>query len=278
MPDANAAAISRKKVVRQPYRNEYMERLEEDVEVPTDPEATQTDPNDGSNTAPLNAEEITFKDRYSNLRRYHEVQMREMKTQVAELQEKINHNTKAVLLPKSPEAIEAWRKEYPEIFDIVRTVARTEAVDERADIDKKLKALEDERRAVAKDRAMHQLLQFHPDLNELRASEDFHLWVQEQTKEIQSWLYDNEDDSLKAKRAIDLYKLDRGIGKQKSTKETKVEASRMVAPNSGTEPTLKPKKEVKLSWVKGLTPRQYEKEEAMIELAREEGRLVDDLR
>lgn len=277
MPTPNPAAISTKKVMRHAYQNEYREHLDEDVVDTRQQEATeQTD--EPVDAAPLTPEEITFKDRYSNLRRFHETTTRELKTQIAELSEKINQNNKAVVLPKSPEAIEAWRKEYPEIFDIVRTVARTEAIDERADLDKKLKSLEDERRAVSRDRAMQQVLAVHPDFNDLRGTEDFHMWVQAQSAEIQSWLYDNEDDAQKAIYAVNLYKADRGIGK-KPPKETKVDASRMVAPNSGIEPTIKSnKKEVKLSWVATLKPKEYEKHEDMIELARQEGRLIDDLR
>src|SRR6267142_510782 len=98
----NEAAISRKKVVRQPYRNEYMERLEENVEEPI-VETTPDDPNnpaDGSNVTPLNAEEITFKDRYANLRRFHETKMNEMGVKLAELTDRVNQNTKSVVLPK----------------------------------------------------------------------------------------------------------------------------------------------------------------------------------
>lgn len=275
MPTPNTAAISTKKVTRQPYRNEYMERLEEEVEVPQEATNTET-PDDGANVTPQNAEEITFRDRYSNLRRYHETQMREMKTQVAELNEKINQNTRSVVLPKSPEAIQAWRQEYPEIFDIVRTVARTEAQDERVEIDKKLAKLEDERRAVARDRAYNVILQYHPDFTQLRGDEAFHLWVQAQSKEIQSWLYDNEDDAQKVVYAVNLYKAEKGIGKRRP-EQNNVDASRMVAPSSGTPPQNNNKKEIKLSWVKGLTPRQYEKFEDEIMAAREQGRLVDDL-
>lgn len=275
MPTPNTAAISTKKVTRQPYRNEYMERLEEEVEVPQEATNTET-PDDGANVTPQNAEEITFRDRYSNLRRYHETQMREMKTQVAELNEKINQNTRSVVLPKSPEAIQAWRQEYPEIFDIVRTVARTEAQDERVEIDKKLAKLEDERRAVARDRAYNVILQYHPDFTQLRGDEAFHLWVQAQSKEIQSWLYDNEDDAQKVVYAVNLYKAEKGIGKRRP-EQNNIDASRMVAPSSGTPPQNNNKKEIKLSWVKGLTPRQYEKFEDEIMAAREQGRLVDDL-
>lgn len=275
-----AVSVS-KTVRRRPYQNEYMEHLEEPVEEPTQTQATPPDPANPTPEPvmdPKGAEEITFKDRYGNLRRYHDQKMKEAQTAITDLTQRLTVNTQQFTLPKTEQEVEAWRKQYPEIYDLVRTIARREAQDERTGLDQKFEQLKTGQRALAKDRAYAQLVAIHPDFSQLRETEDFHLWAQGQPAQIQSWLYDNEDDATLAARAVDMYKHDRGIGRKAPDTKKVVDASKMVTPNSGTEPKGNNKEIIKLSWVASLTPRQFEKHEERIEEARRDGRLEDDLR
>ena len=43
--------------------------------------------------------------------------------------------------------------------------------------------------------------------------DSFHEWAEQQDPTIQGWLYENTSNATLAARAIDLYKMDRGISK-----------------------------------------------------------------
>ena len=125
--------------------------------------------------------------------------------------------------PKSKEELEAWRKEYPDVYDMVETIAINKATTQTADLETKYKDLKLQQEQIAKEKAEVELLKIHPDFNELRANDDFHAWAEQQDPTIQGWLYENTSNSKLAARAIDLYKADRGISKAK--KEEKTEES-----------------------------------------------------
>jgi hypothetical protein len=50
----------------------------------------------------------------------------------------------------------------------------------------------------------------HPDFDELRDSDEFHNWAEEQPKWVRDALYENMDDPASVIRVIDLYKVDNG--------------------------------------------------------------------
>ena len=58
-------------------------------------------------------------------------------------------------------------------------------------------------------------MRLHPDFDDIRDSDEFHEWAEEQPKWVQDALYENDNDARSAARAIDLYKADMGIGKKK---------------------------------------------------------------
>ena len=63
-------------------------------------------------------------------------------------------------------------------------------------------------------------MRIHPDFAEIRDSDDFHEWADEQPKWVQDALYENSEDARSAARAIDLYKADRNIGKKDKGKSS----------------------------------------------------------
>ena len=74
---------------------------------------------------------------------------------------------------------------------------------------------------ATKEKAEVELLKIHPDFEDIRESDDFHEWADEQPKWVQDALYENSEDAKSAARAIDLYKSDRGIGKKDKSKSSK---------------------------------------------------------
>ena len=177
--------------------------------------------------------------------------------------------------PKSKEELEAWRKEYPDVYDMVETIAMNKATTQTADLETKYKDLKLQQEQIAKEKAEVELLKIHPDFNELRANDDFHAWAEQQDPNIQSWLYENTANSKLAARAIDLYKADRGITKaKKEDKDLKKEAAKAISKTKKATDTDTPKKKIwTTSEIAKLKPYQFEKFEKEIDLARLEGRI-----
>jgi hypothetical protein len=69
--------------------------------------------------------------------------------------------------------------------------------------------------SAKKEKAEAELMRIHPDFDDIRDSDDFHEWAEEQPKWVQDALYDNDNDARSAARAIDLYKADKGITEKK---------------------------------------------------------------
>ena len=166
---------------------------------------------------PTTAEEKTFKKRYSDLRRHQQKQTEELKTEINALKSQLEQSTKKqIKLPKSDEDIDTWAKEYPDVAAIVETIAMKKAAEQSASLEQRVKALDDMQQDVSKQRAETELLQMHPDFDEIRNDDDFHAWADEQPKWVQDALYENDNDARSASRAIDLYKADRSITTKKT--------------------------------------------------------------
>ena len=95
-------------------------------------------------TEPTNAEEKTFKKRYSDLRRHQQQQAEEFKQQIAELRTQLDSATKKEMkLPKSDEDIEQWAKNYPDVAAIVETIAMKKAREQSTEFEERVKMVDE---------------------------------------------------------------------------------------------------------------------------------------
>ena len=124
-----------------------------------------------------------------------------------------------------------------------------------------------------------QLLQIHPDFEEIRDNPDFHAWAEEQPQYIQAALYENEDDPRAAARAIDLYKADMGIAKKKKKTSAKDAAKAVTTKGSTTtiDSTLSDADTILESDVAKMSALEYEKNEDIIHKAIKSGKFVYDV-
>ena len=224
---------------------------------------------------PAKAEDRVFKKRYDDLKKHYDSTINKHKEELNSLRSQLESSTKQFVPPKSKEELEAWRKEYPDVYDMVETIAINKATTQTADLENKYKDLKLQQEQIAKEKAEVELLKIHPDFNELRADDDFHAWAEQQDPNIQSWLYENTANSKLAARAIDLYKADRGITKaKKEDKDLKKEAAKAISKTKKATDTDTPKKKIwTTSEIAKLKPYQFEKFEKEIDLARLEGRI-----
>jgi len=220
MSDVTEVEVQPSKVafVSRPYsKDEKLKKDEEELEQLLD-EQKQDASTEEAEEEPTTAEEKTFKKRYSDLRRHQQKQTEELKTEINALKSQLEQSTKKqIKLPKSDEDIDTWAKEYPDVAAIVETIAMKKAAEQSASLEQRVKALDDMQQDVSKQRAETELLQMHPDFDDIRNDDDFHAWADEQPKWVQDALYENDNDARSAARAIDLYKADKNLTTKKAS-------------------------------------------------------------
>ena len=274
MQPEKKVAFATRKYSNEDKRKEEEEELEQmlkeqrgEVE-----EATEED------EEPANAEEKTFKKRYSDLRRHQQKQAEEFKTELAELKRQLSDATKKEMkLPKSDEDIEEWAKEYPDVAAIVETIAMKKASEQSSALEERIKAIDEMQSSATKEKAEAELMRLHPDFDNIRDSDEFHEWAESQPKWVQDALYENDNDARSAARAIDLYKADMGIGKKKP-KSDKEAAKSVSTKNSRSKPQENEEASyLKESDVQRMSAVEYEKRSDEVMEAIRSGKFIYDM-
>jgi hypothetical protein len=268
-------AFANRKYTNEEKRKKEEEELEQmmkeqrgEVEETAEPEEAE----------PTNAEEKTFKKRYSDLRRHQQKQAEDFKKEIDALKSQLNDATKKEMkLPKSDEDIEQWAADYPDIAAIVETIAMKKAREQSVALEERVKAIDEMQMSATKEKAEVELMRMHPDFGEIRDSDEFHDWAEEQPKWVQDALYDNDNDARAAARAIDLYKADTGIGKEKP-KADKDAAKSVSTKNSRSTPQKdETSSYLKESDVQKMSAQEYEKNSDEIMEAIRSGKFVYDV-
>ena len=262
------------------YTNEEKRKMEEEEleqllkeqkgEVEEQPEEQEAEP--------ANAEEKTFKKRYSDLRRHQQQQAEEFKKEIEALKSQLSKAAqKEMKLPKSDEDIEQWAADYPDVAAIVETIAMKKAREQSSALEERMKAIDELQSSASKEKAEAELMRLHPDFGEIRDSDEFHEWAEEQPKWVQDALYDNDNDARSAARAIDLYKADMGISKEKP-KSDKAAAKSVSTKDSRSKPQENEANSyLKESDVRKMSPQEYEKRSDEIMEAIRSGKFIYDV-
>jgi hypothetical protein len=227
---------------------------------------------------PKGAEEKTFKKRYGDLRRHTQEKEKQFQKQLDELKSQLTQAAqKEMKLPKSDEDIDAWAKEYPDVAKIVETIAIKKAKEQSESLEKRIKEINQFNEETVKERAEVELMRIHPDFDQIRDSDDFHEWAEQQPQWVQNALYENQDDAKSAARAIDLYKADKGINKKDTSESGKSAATQVKAKTTKATPTVDSTKKIKESDVQKMSATAYEKNADMIMEAIRSGNFVYDV-
>ena len=232
-----------------------------------------------SEEEPTNAEEKTFKKRYGDLRRHTQDKEKQFQKQLDDLKEQLGKATKKEMkLPKSDEDIEAWATEYPDVAKIVETIAMKKAKEQSLELESRIQKIDEMSADAQKDKAEAELMKIHPDFNDIRDSDEFHDWADEQPKWVQDALYENDNDARSAARAIDLYKSDKGIGKEVKTKSDKGAAMEVGTKSTKSKvDATESNKKILESAVQKMSAQQYEKQADTIMEAIRSGNFVYDV-
>ena len=288
---AEIAIKEEKKVKVRPmmYRNtktvedeeRELEELEAQIAGEEQEEAEAKEQEIAEHDANLSAEEKTFKKRYGDLRRHAQKQKAEFEKELADIRAQLAQTAQEqIKLPKSEEEIDAWAKEYPDVAAIVETIASKKAKEQQSHLEARMKEIDEMQNAATRDKAEAELLNIHPDFEQIRDDDAFHDWAEEQPKWVQQALYENEADARSAARAIDLYKADKGLTKAGKKRGRPSNEDRDAAMDVSVRSNVQMPKEkgtISESEVAAMSDRQYEKMSDEIADAMQEGRFIYDI-
>jgi predicted house-cleaning noncanonical NTP pyrophosphatase (MazG superfamily) len=218
-----------------------------------------------------------YKKRYDDLKKHYDSKLNEFKSREQELLEEVTRNKTEYTAPKTEEELEQFKTEYPDVYEVVETVAHMQSESKAKVLEERLQKLQEREQEILRIEAEKRLTDRHPDFDDIRNSDDFHSWAQEQPKSIQDWIYKNADDADLASRALDLFKKDFGIDvpqKEKSnSKQTKKSAADMVSTKTTT---VEPKQEKIWSEteIAAMSMDEFDRHEAEISEAMIQGRIV----
>ncbi len=253
---------------------ELKQLLKEQKELKKNDDNSETESNNEESP-----EEKTFKKRYSDLRRHQQKQAEDFKKEIETLKSQLSEATKKeIKFPKSDEDIEKWAKEYPDVAAIVESIAMKKSKEQADEYEKKIQVIEDMQHSATKEKAEAELMRLHPDFDDIRDSDDFHDWVEQQPQWIQKALYENDNDAKSAARAIDLYKSDKSKS-EKAPKKNTTDAAKTIdtkgernAPQSDESLSY-----LKESVVEKMSAKEYERNSEKIMEAIRSGKFIYDV-
>ena len=227
------------------------------------------------NDSELNAEEKSFKKRYGDIRKHLASKEKEWQEKFDALESKSKHE--GIVPPKSDEDIEKWASEYPDVAGIVETIAAKKAQEMFNKAESRLQELDEAHSEAQRVKAENVIRKSHEDFDDLRQSDQFHNWADEQPKWVKDALYENMDDPASVVRVIDLFKIDNGMTIA-AKKQSKKAAASTVA--KGTRTSLDTKGiqgQIKESDVARMSSKEFEEMQDKINESMRNGKFVYDM-
>ena len=227
---------------------------------------------------PEGAEEKSYKKRYADLRRGSQKAKADLEARINALESQLKQSTEQeIKLPKSDEDIDAWASQYPDVAAIVETIAIKKAREQQVGLQDKVKEIDAMRESATREKAEVELLKAHPDFGEIRDSDEFHNWAEEQPKWVQDALYENDNDARSAARAIDLYKADMNIKTKKPSSNKEAAKSVNTRNTRGQPDATSNNTKMSESRVNKMSTKEYEKHQDEIMDAIRKGEFIYDI-
>jgi len=273
------------------YRNKYREDVYKDEEEtteetqdPTEEVATQEKqkPSENSFAEAKQQEDHDYKKRYDDLKKHYDTKLNEFKSEREQLMSELDtfkqHTQelpRGATPPKTLEELEEFKEKYPDVFQVVETVAGVQSEAKIAKLRQDLESVKQREKSLEKEKAFEELLRLHPDFNDLKTNEKFLGWLDEQPTQLSDGIYKNNTDAKWAGKVVSLYKAEMGVSNKKPTRSKDSDAAASVIRQQPKDVATKDqtKKIWKGSDIARLKPWEFEKVEAEIDLARQEGRI-----
>ncbi len=221
--------------------------------------------------------EHDYKKRYDDLKSHYDTKLSTWRKEKEEILTQLQTNKKSnVVMPKTPEEIEKFKQENPDVYDVIETIASMKTDSRVQDVEEHLNILREKEFELERQNAQRELLNHHSDFLELKDSEEFTEWLKDQPDNIAEGVTKNATDVRWAVRTIDLYKLDKGIGKPKSKSRKPSDAAKVVKTTTASQ-DITDKNQGKKIWtyeeISRLKPHEFVRLEEEIDLANREGRI-----
>ena len=229
-------------------------------------------------SAPEEPSTTNYKKRYDDLKKHYDQKIGEFKQKEMDFQAQLQSAQPRYEAPKSQEELQEFREANPDLYDTVESVAHNIASEQVESLQPRLSAIEQREQELAIREAEQAMKENHPDYDDIRGSDEFHKWAEEQPDQIQDWIYRNPDNVSLASKAIDLYKMESGI-KQSSPKrrsnqvqQSPESAADMVSTKTTNVEPKSPKIWTETEIAK-MSLDQFDRLEDEIRLAQAEGRI-----
>lgn len=215
-----------------------------------------------------------YKKRYDDLKTHYDSRLNEFKAREQELIQEAVSNRPEYKAPKSAEELEKFKNEYPDVYEVVESVAHMQSENQVAELQTRLDAMQGRETEILKREAEKDLREKHPDFDEIRNSDEFQEWADLQPESIKDWIFNNPSDANLASRALDLFKKDIGLEQPKSnSKQTAQSAADMISTKTTSVDTNQQR-----VWsereIAAMSVAEFDKYESEISDAMQEGRII----
>ena len=270
--------VQDKDTVQGPYRGAYRKDVYED-DAPEDAtlEEDVVEEQQDEETISVKTskkEDHDYKKRYDDLKKHYDEKVAEWKSEKEKL---TNSQVDESFLEEDVaiSEIEQFKQSYPEVYNMVEQVSTKNASKEVEELRAEVARLSQREEQLQVKSAYQQLIALHPDFPELKKSDDFKAWLEDQPPSIAEGVTGNSSDVKYAARVLDLYKADKGLNKKRG--RPKCSAADAVTKTSAKTVAVKDsnKKIWKTSEIRKLKPHEFAKLEEELDLANAEGRIVN---
>ena len=243
-----------------------------DINEAVNPENVETEELESKKDTPYKKPD--YKKRYDDLKKHYDNKLNEFRLREEELKNQVQQPEYKA--PKTVEELEKFKNDYPDVYEVVETVAHMQSESKAKVLEERLSKLQQREQELIRKDAEKRLMDRHPDFEDIRNSDDFHSWAKEQPDSIQKWIYSNADDADLASRALDLFKKDIGMDvppQEKSSSKTTQSAADMVSTKTTT---VEPKQQKIWSEreIAAMSMDEFDKYEEEISNAMQEGRIT----
>ena len=115
-----------------------------------------------------------YKKRYDDLKKHYDAKVNEFKQEIADLKTAMQspqaQMPEGVPMPKTPEELQAFKDQYPEVFEVVQTVSSLQAESQLSELREELGTIKEREKQLEKQKAYEELLRLHPDFDDIKGT------------------------------------------------------------------------------------------------------------
>ena len=267
---------------RKPYQNSYRNTVAKDNPIDeVESEETEEANTEAKATSFVESKKDSkpkhnYKKRYDDLKKHYDEKIGEFK--------KYKEEQKAAILAKNEiasnigtiEELESFKDEYPDVYKAMQTISSQHTQEQTQKLESEINALKEKEQRLVEEQARTELLTAHSDFFEIKDTDEFLEWLEDQPSSIADGVLNNSTDSKWAIRVLDLYKSDKGLVKKQARRSKKsAGAAEFIATKDKVVAEGKNERIWTASEISRLKPSEFDKLEKEIDKASREGRITN---